>query len=84
MTYHDIVVFNVQLAAKFILMDVDSCVSPVSSPSMATSLSSKSVNGLSHWLEDGGIPEKFCEVFTGKLAKFCLQALAIATLINSY
>ena len=45
----------------------DSCRSP--SPAMPTSLSSMSVDELSNWLKtDGGIPDKFCEAFTGKLA----------------
>ena len=45
----------------------DSCRSP--SPVMPTSLSSMSVEELSNWLKtDGGIPDKFCEAFTGKLA----------------
>ena len=51
------------------LMDLNSCRSP-SPPSaaMATSLNSMSVDELSNWLKtDGGIPDKFCESFTGKL-----------------
>ena len=49
-------------------MDLDSCRSP-SPPAMPASLSSMSVDELFHWLKrDGGIPDKFCEVFTGKLA----------------
>ena len=46
-------------------MDVNGCPSP--SPSMATSLSSMSVNELYNWLKtDGGIPDKFCDAFTGR------------------
>ena len=45
----------------------DSCRSP--SPAMPASLSSMSVDELSNWLKtDGGIPDRFCEAFTGKLA----------------
>lgn len=50
-------------------MDLDSCRSP-SPPAaaMATSLSSMSLDELTNWLKtDGGIPDKFCESFTGKL-----------------
>ncbi len=48
-------------------MDVDNCWSPPA-PAMAISLSAMSVDKLSNWLEaDGGIPNKFCEVFVGKL-----------------
>ena len=37
------------------------------SPAMSTSLCSMSVDELSNWLKkEGGIPDKFCEVFTGK------------------
>lgn len=49
----------------------DSCCSPsfVPSSAMPTSLCSMSVDQLSNWLKtDGGIPDKFCEAFTGKLA----------------
>ena len=64
-------------------MDVDSCVSVPNSPSMATgtSICSMSVDELSNWLKtNGGIPEKFCEAFTGKLA-FVFKMLATLVLI---
>ena len=61
-------------------MDIDSCLtlstqsvkqsvdSVPQLPEMATPLSAMSVDGLSNWLKtDGGIPDKYCEVFKGRL-----------------
>ena len=68
---------GISAAGGRIFISAAGCVRVSSNPSMATStsLSSMSVDELSNWLKtNGGIPEKFCEAFAGKLANIYLYS----------